>query len=114
MKLAHNPLVAVGGPEAVAVDGQSLYLYNLGITCIELGRLEEAETALSRSFALSPRDYEIATELATVQFNRHRIDEARRTLENFLAKSPDHPRSQETKTRLRSLERQAGGPQSRS
>jgi tetratricopeptide (TPR) repeat protein len=92
---------------ALSIDEKPQYLYNIGITRVEMGDLEGAEQALGRAFELAPGDFDTATELATVQFNLKKLAAARRTLEGFLKKKPDHPRARETQTRLKAIARQA-------
>jgi tetratricopeptide (TPR) repeat protein len=83
------------------------YFYNLGITYFEIGMLPQAEDALAQAHKMEPADFEFASELAQVQFNRKRFDEALKTLSTFVGAAPDHDRVPEIQARLGMLKRRA-------
>jgi tetratricopeptide (TPR) repeat protein len=83
------------------------YWSNLGHAYAEAGRLEEAETALSRALSLDPDSIPALQTLANLQWQRKDYSGARRTLERLRKLDPNYPeharRSAEAGRRVASL-----------
>jgi tetratricopeptide (TPR) repeat protein len=71
--------------------------YNLGLLLQQLGRLEEATTALEGAVAIEPRSADLLFALGDHYLRRGRADDALTVAERLTAVVPDHPAGQQLK-----------------
>jgi tetratricopeptide (TPR) repeat protein len=97
--------------EAVLENGKSApALFNLGLACYKLSKLDKAEEALKRALELAPKMSQIHLALANVYLKLRRYDNLLDQLNTYLQQNPNAPeREQVEKLRSQVLKAKSDG-----
>ena len=74
---------------AIAIDGkQAMFHNNLGLVCVRMGRLEEAERCYRRAIELDPDRFDAVSNLGVLMGQLNRLEEAEKTFQDLLERVP--------------------------